>query len=308
MNLLYLKYAVEVAACGSINKAAEKLYIGQPNLSRAIKELESSLGVAIFDRSAKGMEVTPDGEVFLGYAKSILAQVDEVESLFRRGAAKKLSFSLSCPRASYIGEAFASFSKLLASDCEFKLFYKENGPTDAIRSVLSEDYRLGIIRYPAHFDRYYKTMLDEKALNYELVAEFKYRLLVSRDSPLAKLRSVSFADLSDKIEIAHADSSAGSLPLSEVKKAELPDDIRRRICVFERASQFELLSENPETFMWVSPVSEKLLERYGLVLLDCGENTKLYKDVMIYRSDYRLTEPDKLFISELCRAKREIFR
>ena len=59
MNLLYLKYAVEVAACGSINKAAEKLYIGQPNLSRAIKELESSLGVTIFGRSSKGMEITP---------------------------------------------------------------------------------------------------------------------------------------------------------------------------------------------------------------------------------------------------------
>lgn len=74
MNLLYLKYAVEVAACGSINKAAEKLYIGQPNLSRAIKELESSLGVTIIGRSSKGMEITPDGEIFLGYAKSILKQ------------------------------------------------------------------------------------------------------------------------------------------------------------------------------------------------------------------------------------------
>ena len=88
MNLLYLKYAVEVAACGSINKAAEKLYIGQPNLSRAIKELESSLGVTIFGRSSKGMEITPDGEIFLGYAKSILKQVDAVEGLFKSCASR----------------------------------------------------------------------------------------------------------------------------------------------------------------------------------------------------------------------------
>ena len=62
MNLIYMKYAMEVAACGSINKAAEKLYIGQPNLSRAIKELEASLGVAIFERSPQGMRLTSDGE------------------------------------------------------------------------------------------------------------------------------------------------------------------------------------------------------------------------------------------------------
>ena len=61
MNLLHMKYAVEVAETGSINKAAEKLYVGQPNLSRAIKELENSLGISIFERSAKGMILTPDG-------------------------------------------------------------------------------------------------------------------------------------------------------------------------------------------------------------------------------------------------------
>lgn len=73
MNLLHLKYAVETAKAGSINKAAENLYIGQPNLSRAIKELEKSLGITIFVSSAKGMTVTPDGEEFLRYAQKILA-------------------------------------------------------------------------------------------------------------------------------------------------------------------------------------------------------------------------------------------
>ena len=64
MNLAHLKYAVEVARTGSINKAAERLYIGQPNLSRAIKELEASLGVVIFDRSAKGMQHSVCGKYF----------------------------------------------------------------------------------------------------------------------------------------------------------------------------------------------------------------------------------------------------
>ena len=62
MNILHLKYAAEIAKTGSLNKAAENLYMGQPNLSRAIKELESSLGITIFRRSSKGMVATPEGE------------------------------------------------------------------------------------------------------------------------------------------------------------------------------------------------------------------------------------------------------
>ena len=82
MNLLHMKYAVEIAEAKSINRASETLFVGQPTLSRAIKELEQNLGIKIFDRSAKGMFLTPDGEVFIRYAKAILKQVDEVEAAF----------------------------------------------------------------------------------------------------------------------------------------------------------------------------------------------------------------------------------
>ena len=116
MNLVHLKYAVEVAETGSINKASEKLYVSQPNLSRAIKELEASLGVTIFDRSAKGMVLTPDGEVFVRYARSILRQVDAIEEVFSKGTTEKKKFSISVPRASYVTDAFAEFSKLLDKD------------------------------------------------------------------------------------------------------------------------------------------------------------------------------------------------
>lgn len=96
MNLQHMKYAVAVAETGSINKAADRLFVGQSNLSRAIKELENSLGVAIFERSAHGMELTPEGGVFLRYAKAILQQVDEVEHMFTEGSAKKSTFPSRC--------------------------------------------------------------------------------------------------------------------------------------------------------------------------------------------------------------------
>lgn len=307
MNILHMKYAVEVAKCGSINKAAEVLLMNQPNLSRAIKELEASIGIQIFARSAKGMEVTEDGEVFLQHAAKILKQVDEVENMFKSSAPAKKRFSVSVPRASYIAEAMASFSLNLNKEKGVEIYYKETNSQRTIKNVLEGDYKLGIIRYAEHFDKYYKEMLEEKGLCYELVNQFSYVLAMSKKSPLARLDAITFSDLKDHIEIAHADPFVPSLPFSEVKREELPDNISKRIYVFERASQFELLSQNSDSYMWVSQIPSKLAERYGLVQKKCSENTKLYKDVIIHRNDYTLTELDSIFISELCRVKREVF-
>lgn len=307
MNLMHIKYAVEVANEGSINKAAEKLYVGQPNLSRAIKELEASLCVKIFERSAKGMGLTSDGETFIRYAKTILRQVDEVESIFNGSGSVKKRFSISVPRASYISDAFARFSHSLTNEAEAEIIYKETNSLRAIKNILHEDYKLGIIRYAENYDKYFKTMLDEKDMQYEMITEFSYVLAMSRDNPLASAEKITFDALKDYIEIAHADPYVPSLPLSQVRKEELPDNIGRRIFVFERASQFELLSENPETFMWVSPIPQKLLDRYDLVQIPCEENKKIYKDILIYKRDYKLTALDKAFIDELCKSKREMF-
>ena len=250
-----MKYAVAVAETGSINKAADRLFVGQSNLSRAIKELENSLGVAIFERSAHGMELTPEGGVFLRYAKAILQQVDEVEHMFTEGSAKKKHFSISVPRSSYISEAFARFSCELSADEEFEVFYKETNAMRTLKNVLQDDYKLGILRYAENYDRYYKELVEEKGLRCELVAEFRYALLMSKDCPLAQQESITYEDLKNYIRVAYADPYVPSLPASEVRREELPDDINRRIYVFERASRFELLSRNPQAFMWVSPVS-----------------------------------------------------
>lgn len=306
MNLIYMRYAMEVAACGSINKAAEKLYVGQPNLSRAIKELESSLGVSIFERSPHGMQLTPNGEKFMEYADAILRQVNAVETMFRTDTAVKKRFSISVPRASYIAQAFTAFSQRISNYPAIEVFYQETNSMHAIQNIIQQNYKLGILRYAESYDRYYKSMLDEKGLDYELVTEFRYVLLMSRHSPLAALDCIHISDLADLIEIAHADPYVPSLPVSEVKKEELPD-AARRIFVFERASQLELLAQNPQTFMWVSGMPHELLDRYELVQRPCDDDRKTYKDIMIHPSDYHLTDLDNAFISELCRVKREVF-
>ena len=304
MNLLHMKHALEVAKAGSLSKASEVLLIAAPNISRSIKELEADLGITIFDRTQNGMKLTPEGEEFLEFAKSILGQIDQVENYYKKGHPKKQTFSISVPRASYICEAFAEFSKSLSKDAA-EIFYKETNSQRTINNMLNHDYKLGIVRYAENYDMYFKTMLEEKGFTYELITEFTYKIIMSKDSPLAKLDTISSDDLVDYIEIAHADPYVPSMPISKVVKEELSDDIDRRIFVFERTSQFELLSRNLETFMWVSPIPQSLLERYDLVQKECIENRKIYKDLLIYKNGYKLSKLDRQFITELCESKRK---
>lgn len=304
MNLLHMKYALEVAKSGSINKAAEVLMVAAPNVSRSIKELETDFGITIFERTQNGTKLTPEGEEFINYAKGVLRQIDEIERFYKTGAPKKQKFSISVPRACYISEAFALFSKSLSKEAA-EIFYKETNSQRTIHNMTEHDYKLGIIRYAENYDKYFKSMLEEKGFQYELVTEFTYSLIMSADNPLAKKEVITFDDLTDYIEIAHADPYVPSMPLSKVVKEELPDNINRRIFIFERASQFDLLSLNPETFMWVSPAPQSLLERYNLVLKKCADNKKVYKDVLIYKNGYKLSKLDRQFITELCESKRK---
>lgn len=308
MNILHLKYAVEISKTKSISRAAQNLYMGQPNLSRAIKELEENLGITIFRRTSKGITVTPEGEEFLQYAKPIISQVDAIEELYRNGKTGKQSFSVCAPRTTYISYAFSEFAKHIKTDTPADIFYKETNSMRTINNVVREDYNLGIIRYQSAFEKYFSTMFDEKKLDYETITEFSYVLLLSRRHPLAERDNISPRDLSDYIEVIHGDPYVPSLPLIDVKKAELSEYVDKRIYVFDRSSQFEILSSVPDTFMWVSPISEKLLSSFELVQKRVNANKKIYKDVLIRRRDYRLTELDRIFIEKLAEAKERFMK
>ena len=307
MNILHMKYAVEVARLGSLNKAAETLMIAQPNISRSIKELEADLGITIFQRSKKGMILTPDGEEFIDCAQDVLRRIEKMERSYVGTSHKKRRFSISVPRACYISAAFAEFSKSIG-DSDVEIYYKETNSKKTINKLLTNEYDLGIIRYADSYDKHYKSMLEEKGLSYEMIAEFSYVLIMSKDNPLASKERITYDDLSSYIEIAHADPYVPTISMSKVFREELPDNIRQRIFVYERASQFDLLSENPRTFMWVSPASEKVLERYNLVQRTCEGNRKVYKDILIYHKGYKLTKLDRDFITSLCDAKRKILK
>lgn len=307
MNIVYLKYAVAVAKAGSLNKAAEELFVAQPNLSRAIKELERELGITVFERNSKGINLTLDGEKLVSYGKKILREIDELERDFTEKRATKTRFSVSAPRVSYISRAFAEFSLTLSAEERFEAYYKETNARHTIKDVLENDYKLGIVRYPSQYDRQFKDTFESKGLSHELIAEFNYVLITSKDGPLAKLDAITAEKLDGFIEIAHADPFAPSVSSEELKREELPDSVSRRIFVFERASQFDVLSSNADTYMWVSPVPKKLLDRYGLVSKKPVAADRTYRDVVIYPKTYKLSTRDKAFITALCASKRECF-
>ena len=308
MNIMHIKYAVEVANTRSMSKAAENLYTSQPNLSRAIKALENELKIKIFKRSSKGIEVTIDGEEFLLYAKNALAQVKKIESIYENRNEKKLRLSVSVPRASYFSYAFAEFSKGLNDQSSAEIVYKETNSMRTIINVVKEEYDIGIVRYQSTFDKYFNTLFDEKKLEHEVINEFSYVMAVNKNNPLAKKNKIVAQDLRGYTEITHGDPYVPSLPLIDVKRAELSEFAKKRVMVFERGVQFTLLEQVPNTFMWVSPIPQDLKEKFNLVELKCDFNTKTYKDVLIYRKKYHLTKLDNMFIDQVIKAREKYFK
>ena len=306
MNIAHLRYALEVERTRSISKAAENLYMGQPNLSRAIRELEESLGVTLFSRTSKGMQPTPQGEEFLHRARGIVAKLDELETMFAPGRQDEQRFSISVPRASYIACAFTEFVKGLDPGKQTELYYLETNAQTAVDNLLQGGYRLGIVRYQKAFEQYFKAMFREKGLSAEPVMEFSYLALLSEQDPLAARDTLALRDLESYTELAHADPFVPSLSLREARGAELSGDIKKHVFVFERGSQMDLLSRVPGTFMWVSPVPERLLKRYGLVQRPCADNGKLYRDMLICKKGYVLTELDRQFLAEVEAIKQRL--
>ena len=284
MNVYHLRYALEIAKTGSIKNAAENLYMAQPNLSRAIKELENSIGIAIFERTTKGVIPTADGKKFLQYAQKIVSQVDEVQNLFnkRRGLSV---FSITVPRASYISHAFTEFSKNLNQEKLTEIFYCESNPLKAINNLVYEDYKLAILRYNERDEEYFKELLEEKGLKGEMIARFGMKLVFSANSELASLEKITPDHLSQFIECSYGDQFIPTLTEEEARVANRMGESKRIIYLTGRASMFDLLSENNQTFARCSSITDDMLKRYNLVQVDFDGQKEVYKDFLVYKKD-----------------------
>ena len=223
-----------------------------------------------------------------------------MEALYRPEKNNKLKFSISVPRASYIVDAFTKFVREADMTKEIEFTFKETNAMRAIRNIAQENYGLGIVRFQTVFERFFDNMLRDKGMKSEVVWEFEYRLLLSEKDPLAAKEDLCIEDLSGYIELCHGDPFVPSLPMSDIKKAEMADDVTKRIYLYSRGSQMDLLSTVPNTYMWVSPIAPEQLKRYGLVLRQCrGSKRRIYRDILVSKKEYKYTAVDKAFIEKL---------
>ncbi|WRS26442.1 LysR family transcriptional regulator [Oscillospiraceae bacterium MB08-C2-2] len=291
MKLEHLEYAIEIAKTGSITQAAENLFMMQPNLSKAIQELEESVGLKIFSRNRIGTFPTPEGEAFLKYATDILEQVYSLEARYQKRKTDVFCYKISVPRASYITHSFASFMRGVDWQKEFNVFFHEASNGVTIANLLERDYDFGMIRYPTVQERYYMDLLEYKGLKFKHFWEFEYMAIMHQSHPLAEREKVSFVDLNDSVEIQIGDIEVANFSPPQIKRT-IPQGLERhRITIYERASQFELLTQIPGSYVMGSPLPKDLLDRYSLVVRPFLETDRTYKDIFIFK-DESLLEKD----------------
>jgi DNA-binding transcriptional LysR family regulator len=306
MNTLFFKYVVEIERTRSITKAAENLYMAQPNLSKAVKELEYEVGFSIFERNSKGVVPTKKGLEFLAYARKILEEIAQINKLTDAENPERQDFSISIPRGSYIAAGFIQFAGELDFDKEINVNLHETSSMQAIDNVVNNKFNLGIIRCQTIYENYYRDYLGDKDLAYDQIWEFEYLALMSKNHVLAGAEAVHFSDLKPYIEIIHGDTVVPYLNAAELRYPSPEAVPKKRVYLYERCNQFDLLSSLPVTYMWVSPVPEKMLTLYELVQRKCMFPNNNYKDMLIYPKGYTFTELDKKFIGKLTASRNAV--
>jgi len=308
MNTLHFKYAMEVDRTCSITQAAENLFMAQPNLSKAIKELEESLNITIFTRTSKGVSTTEQGREFIKYAKNVMAQIEKMEALYAPKNENMQSIQISIPRGSYVSDAFTRFTKELDHDKEIDLKIHETNAMQTIANVTDNAYNFGIIRCQCVYENYFFDYLAEKNLSHGLIWEFDKIVLMSKNHPLAdsKIKNIQFENLENYTEILYGDKSVPYLSDAEMRSHVSSNGSCRKIAVYGRCSQFDMLTNIPTAYIWESPMPARLLERYELVQKKCIAPNKKYKDLLIYPKDYKFSELDRRFIDKLYTVKNEV--
>lgn len=296
MNLQHLRYALEVEKTGSISRAAQNLYMGQPNLSKALKELENEIGITIFNRTAKGVETTETGEQFLAYAGTILSQIDELESLYKPNQRNEFQFRISVPRATYISAAFADFLNQLPRGRPLNVHFKETSSMGAINDVATGEAQFGIVRYPSAYEPYFLNHLKSLSMTWELLWEFRMCLVMSEDHPLADAREIPYHLLDGYTEIAHGDDQIPSLNPAQFGQHEKMKGSKRKICIYERGSQYNLLTRLKGSYMWVSPIPFSILKENRLVMKECSSLMTPTRDIIVRRKNHLSTEEERAFL------------
>ena len=194
MTLQQLKYVTTVAQTGTISDAAKKLFISQPSLTKAVRELEKEMGITIFERTNRGIVISKEGETFLGYARQVLEQAALLEETYKKKAGRKQEFSVSTQHYSFAVNAFVELIERYGSE-KYDFCLRETQTYEIIEDVAQMKSEIGIL-YLNDFNR---TILEKLIKEHDLVFTelfvAKPHIFVSTKNPLAGKKSVTIEEL-----------------------------------------------------------------------------------------------------------------
>lgn len=290
MNTLHLQYIIEIERTRSISQAAENLYIGQPNLSRVLREMETSVGFPIFERTPRGVRPTTRGAEFLTHARAILRELEAMDSLGpRHPVVGRLRVCL--PRSTAHMEAAARYLGSLSQPRDLDVILRECHPRQALQYLKSGEMDLALIRFRGEYKDYFQEQAQALSLTLRELACFRSRVLLHRDHPLAGKEAISREELIPYPEVVH-----GDLFRSAGKASKSP---RCRIYATDRLAQITLLSTVPGSYLWAAPMDPRTLEAQGLVQRPCAEPKAPYFDALLYHKQYHMTQMEQNFLSAL---------
>lgn len=238
MKLQQLRYVIQVAESGSLTAAAQRLYIAQPSLSKAVSELEREMGITIFTRSRTGVELTEEGTRFLSYARQVVEQADLLEAEYKGGAHVRRVFGVSAQHYAFVVNAFVQLVREHdANRYEFSL--RETSTAGIIDDVRVQRSELGIL-YRSHFNRDVITNAIRAAgLAFEPLFTAAPHVFVSRDNPLAERASVTLEDLLPYPRLSYDQGIHNSPYFAE--ELHITEPAEKSIVVTDRATLFNLL-------------------------------------------------------------------
>ena len=196
MTIQQIYYAIVISEMGSLNKAAEQLYISQPSLTSAVKELEKSVGITIFNRTGRGVTLTNDGREFLMYARQLYSQYEQLQQRYARSETVKKKFSISTQHYSFAVKAFVEMAKQFDTR-QYEFSIMEERTREVIADVSTARSEIGIL-YLSDFNRQAVTkLLRMNELEFHPLINCQAYVYLWKGHPLAGQKSICFADLQD---------------------------------------------------------------------------------------------------------------
>lgn len=238
MKLQQLKYVIEVVMCGSINEAARRLYISQPTLSKAIKELEKELGITIFTRTSTGISLSSDGAEFLGYARQVIEQTELLERRYFDTAPSQQLFAVSTQHYAFAVNAFVEMIKNYGEE-KYQFTLRETRTYEIIEDVKQLRSEIGILYVSSFNEKVMMQLLKEQGLVFHELFKASPHIFVSSQNPLAKKASVTLEDLEEYPRLSFEQGEFNSFYYAEEIHSTIPS--KKSIQVSDRATLFNLL-------------------------------------------------------------------